>query len=151
MAIGERIRFFRILRGMTQQALGLLLGLPQHTAGTRIAQYETGSRKPKADRVSALAQALNVSPQALDLPNTESCDGVLHTLFLLEDLYGLRIRKGEGTLSFQVDKTASIAAAQLLPLLNVWACQQSRLEAGTLTKEEYDAWRYNFSIHHENV
>ena len=29
MAIGERIRFFRTLRGMTQKRLGMLLGFPE--------------------------------------------------------------------------------------------------------------------------
>ena len=28
MAIGERIHFFRLLRGMTQKYLGMALGLP---------------------------------------------------------------------------------------------------------------------------
>ena len=32
MAIGERIRFFRNLRGMTQKYLGQVVGLPEKTA-----------------------------------------------------------------------------------------------------------------------
>lgn len=44
MAIGERIRFFRNLRGMTQKWLGQAVGFPQKTADIRMAQYESGSR-----------------------------------------------------------------------------------------------------------
>ena len=41
MAIGERIRFFRNLRGMTQKWLGQAVGFPQKTADIRMAQYES--------------------------------------------------------------------------------------------------------------
>ena len=55
MAIGERIHFFRLLRGMTQKYLGTAVGFPERSADVRLAQYETGSRKPKADLTAALA------------------------------------------------------------------------------------------------
>ena len=46
MAIGERIRFIRNLRGMTQKYLGIMAGLPERTADIRMAQYEAGTRTP---------------------------------------------------------------------------------------------------------
>ena len=49
MAIGERIHFFRTMRGMTQKYLGMALGFPEKSADVRLAQYENGSRTPKAD------------------------------------------------------------------------------------------------------
>ena len=55
MAIGERIRFFRTLRGMTQKRLGMLLGFPEKSADVRLAQYETGVRTPKRDITASLA------------------------------------------------------------------------------------------------
>ena len=60
MAIGERIHFFRLLRGMTQKYLGMALGFPEKSADVRLAQYETGSRTPKADLTAALAEILDV-------------------------------------------------------------------------------------------
>lgn len=68
MAIGERIRFFRNLRGMTQKWLGQAVGFPQKTADIRMAQYESGSRTPKEDLVKSLAGVLEVSPLALRIP-----------------------------------------------------------------------------------
>ena len=56
MAIGERIHFFRLLRGMTQKYLGMALGFPEKSADVRLAQYETGSRTPKVDLTAALAE-----------------------------------------------------------------------------------------------
>ena len=74
MAIGERIHFFRLLRGMTQKYLGTLVGFPERSADVRLAQYETGSRKPKADLTATLAQVLDVAPQALDVPDIDKDD-----------------------------------------------------------------------------
>ena len=91
MAIGERIRFFRNLRGMTQKYLGQVVGFPEKTADIRMAQYESGSRTPKADLTNTLAQVFEVSPQALTVPDNDSYIGLMHTLFTLEDLYGLKI------------------------------------------------------------
>ena len=54
MAIGERIRFFRNLCGMTQKYLGQVVGFPEKTADIRMAQYESGSRTPKADLTNKL-------------------------------------------------------------------------------------------------
>ena len=54
MAIGERIRFFRNLRGMTQKYLGQVVGFPEKTADIRMAQYESGSRTPKAELTESL-------------------------------------------------------------------------------------------------
>ena len=104
MAIGERIHFFRTMRGMTQKYLGLAVGFPERSADVRLAQYETGTRTPKADLTSALAQVLDVSPQALDVPDIDSYTGLMHTLFTLEDLYGLTVSDADGELCLRVDK-----------------------------------------------
>ena len=54
MAIGERIHFLRNLRGMTQKYLGQAVGFPEKTADVRMAQYESGTRTPKADLTKRL-------------------------------------------------------------------------------------------------
>ena len=76
MAIGERIHFFRLMRGMTQKYLGTAVGFPERSADVRLAQYEIGSRKPKADLTAALAQVLDVAPQALDIPDIDGYIGL---------------------------------------------------------------------------
>ena len=63
MAIGERIHFFRTMRGMTQKYLGMALGFPEKSADVRLAQYENGSRTPKADVTAALAKVLDTSDE----------------------------------------------------------------------------------------
>lgn len=144
MAIGERIHFFRIMRGMTQKYLGMLVGFPERSADVRLAQYETGSRRPKAELTASLAQALDVAPQALDVPDIDSYIGLMHTLFTLEDNYGLTISKADGEACLRVDKGKCRAADDLLQMLTAWQEQAARLADGKISKEEYDQWRYNY-------
>ena len=144
MAIGERIHFFRIMRGMTQKYLGMLVGFPEKSADVRLAQYETGSRKPKADLTAALAQALDVAPQALDIPDIDSYIGLMHTLFSLEDIYGLIVSEADGEVCLKVNKDKSKDAAELLQMLTAWQEQAVKLSADEISREDYDQWRYNY-------
>ena len=144
MAIGERIHFFRIMRGMTQKYLGMTVGFPEKSADVRLAQYETGSRKPKAELTAALAQILGVSPQALDIPDIDSYIGLMHTLFVLEDIYGLTIGEADGEVCLKINKDKGKDAAELLKMLSAWKEQADRLSTEEISKEEYDQWRYNY-------
>lgn len=144
MAIGERIHFFRILRGMTQKYLGMLVGFPERSADVRLAQYETGTRKPKAELTAALAQALDVSPHTLDVPDIDSYVGLMHTLFTLEDLYGLTVSEADGEVCLKVNKDKGKDAVELLKMLYAWKEQTDKLSSGEISREEYDKWRYYY-------
>ena len=144
MAIGERIHFFRIMRGMTQKYLGMFVGFPERSADVRLAQYETGSRKPKAELTAALAQALDVAPQALDIPDIDSQIGLMHTLFALEDIYGLTVSESDGEVCLKVSRDKGKAAEELLQMLFAWQEQAAKLSAEEISREEYDQWRYNY-------
>ena len=143
MAIGERIRFIRNLRGMTQKYLGTLVGFPEKTADIRMAQYESGTRTPKDDLTKALADVLDVSPLALSVPDIDSQLGLMHTLFALEDLYGLKtnIADGEVTLYFDV---SNISDPSFFEMVTAWAEQAAKYKSGEISKEDYDKWRYRF-------
>ena len=144
MAIGERIRFFRNLRGMTQKYLGQVIGFPEKTADIRMAQYESGSRTPKAELTESLASALGVSPLALSVPDIDSYLGLMHTLFTLEDRYGLTVETGENGVSLRVDPRRGKDAAELSEMLTAWAQQAEKLRNGEINREDYDKLRYNY-------
>ena len=144
MAIGERIRFFRNLRGTTQKYLGQVVGFPEKTADIRMAQYESGSRTPKAELTENLAGALGVSPLALSVPDIDSYLGLMHTLFTLEDRYGLTVETGENGVSLRVDPRKGKHAAELSERLTTWAEQSEKYYNGDINREEYDKWRYNY-------
>ena len=149
MAIGERIRFFRNLRGMTQKYLGQVVGFPEKTADIRMAQYESGSRTPKAELTESLAGALGVSPLALSVPDIDSYLGLTHTLFTLEDRYGLTVETGENGVFLRVDPRKGKDAAELSEMLTAWAEQAERLRNGEINREDYDKWRYNYPKYDE--
>ena len=144
MAIGECIHFFRTMRGMTQKYLGMALGFPEKSADVRLAQYENGSRTPKADVTAALAQVLDISPKALDVPDIDSYIGLMHTLFTLEDRYGLHIDEADGEVCLKVDVRKSKDSARLHEMLCSWEQAAAMLKAEEITQEEYDRWRYRY-------
>lgn len=144
MAISERIHFFRNLRGMTQKYLGLQLGFPDKSADVRMAQYETGSRTPKADITTALAQVLDVAPEALNVPDIDSYIGLMHTLFALEDIYSIIVSETDGELCLKVNADKSKNATEVIRMLAAWNEQKAKLDAGEIDKETYDQWRYNY-------
>ena len=140
MAINERIRFFRQLRGMTLKYLGIQVGFPERSADIRMAQYESDKRTPKADLTEKLAATL----QALTVPDIDSELGLMHTLFALEDLYGIQIRNLDGELCLCLDKSDGRRFHSMRNLFSEWQRQAERYRNEEISKEEYDEWRYTY-------
>lgn len=144
MAIGERIRFIRNLRGITQKWLGQAVGFPPKTADVRMAQYESGSRTPKEDLVKAIANVLEVSPLALQIPDIDSDLGFIHTLFAIEDIHGIRAEKQGDEVHLIFDGSKRTMDESIFTMLSAWAEQSKKLRCGKISKEQYDHWRYTF-------
>ena len=119
-------------------------GFPEKSADVRLAQYENGSRTPKADLTAALAQILEVSPHALAVPDIDSYVGLMHTLFTLEDRYGLKICEcdGEIHLGWMCSRVKTLQG--LHEMLCAWGEQAAKLKSGEISKEDYDRWRYRY-------
>ena len=144
MAIGERIRYIRNLRNMTQKWLGMAVGFDEKTADVRMAQYESGTRTPKENYVADIAKALEVSPKALDLPDIDSYVGLAHTLFALEDLYGFHIGEIDGEVCLRLDKSKGMTYLSVFDIFTAWREIAVKLESSEISREEYDIWRYNY-------
>lgn len=143
MAIGERINFLRNLRGMTMKILGMKVGFEEKASDVRISQYENGVRTPKEPLLNALAETLEVSPQAINVPNIDSYLGLMHTLFALEDIYGLRMGEIDGELCLRLSKLGS-QYPTMFEIFSAWNEISKKYKDEQITKEEYDAWRYNY-------
>lgn len=59
--LGQKIKFVRKRRHITQKELGLLVGFSERNAGIRITQYEKGKRQPKEEVLRKIADTLGVS------------------------------------------------------------------------------------------
>ena len=150
MAIGERIHFFRNLRGMTQKYLGQSIGFDEKSADVRSAQYETGTRTPKDAYTSALAEVLDVSPKALNIPDIESNEGLMHTLFALEDIYGFKINNIDGEICISLKKFDNPSYPMLFNCLNTWWGKAADMRDEKISKDQYDEWRYHYSLADNN-
>jgi len=68
----------------------------------------------------------------------------MHTLFTLEDLRGLRISEVDGEVCITLDKSNGKVYDEMSRMLFAWLEQAKKLEAGEITKEDYDKWRYRY-------
>ena len=91
MSPGRRIRHYRMLRGMTQKALGVAVGFPESSADVRIAQYGSGARTPKRELLCQLAAPLGVSPSQLTVPRIKNSEELCSLLAALEDECGIEL------------------------------------------------------------
>jgi len=66
--VGENIKHFRKLRGMTQKELGDKCGM----ADSMIRRYENGGSLPKEENLTKIAQALGVSSLQLRMRGIEN-------------------------------------------------------------------------------
>lgn len=143
MSIANRIRYFRCRLGLTQKALGMLMGFSEKTAHVRICQYEAGSIQPSQKRIDELAQIFQVSAAAIKTPEIDTIAGLMHTLFLLEELYGFRFSEtGSG---FRLELPCPSDPA-LDSALRSWAEQTELFENQHITQSEYGYWKYCFTI-----
>lgn len=144
MAIGERIHYFRKRKGLTQRQLGQQMGFSERTADIRIAQYESGQRTPKADMIRELAGLLDVVPEAISVPDTDTYLGLMHTLFSLEDNYGLTVTVLDGQICLKQDLNHPKYDSSLAEDLASWNEIKTKLTTGSITRQTYDHWRYHF-------
>ncbi|EPC4490547.1 helix-turn-helix transcriptional regulator [Serratia liquefaciens] len=58
--VPQRLKSARLRAGLTQEKLGVLAGIDEATARSRISQYESGTYTPSFTTMCALARVLNV-------------------------------------------------------------------------------------------
>ena len=144
MAIGERIRWFRNAAGMTQNELGKRLGFSERTAVIRVGQYENEKRTPKQDMINQLAEIFDVAPEAIAVPNIDNYYGLMHTLFTLEDRYGLTVASIDGEVVLKQNVNHPDYDMTLADYLRYWNEMKTKLNNGSIRTAEYDHWRHSF-------
>ena len=110
------------------------------------------NRTPKADLTAQMAEALDVSPRAIAVPDIDSMDGLMHTLFALEDRKLIRIQNVDGLVCLRAEiAEGGTKAAELNSRLMSWEDEKGKLKAGKITKEEYDRWRYHYPDYDDSM
>ena len=139
MAIGNKIKRIRNLRGLTQKEFGRLIGFDEKTADVRVAQYESGTRTPKADLLRKMAEILDVNICYLSEPSLYSAEEIMFALFELDDNYPIKI------LDTTNEKHSVCFDSVLMDgFLSEWQIRKQELADGIITPEEYLEWKMNF-------
>lgn len=147
MYLGEKIAYFRNMRGLTQEYLGMRVGFPKRNADVRIAQYECAARFPKNDMIRKMAIAFKITPYALMIPDSENQIQLMQILFDWEDAFGLHVEEIDGRLCLCLGEESTPKTDVLEFLLNDWYEQRQRLMDGKMSREEYNDWRYAYPMY----
>ena len=140
MAVGDRIKRVRNIRGMTQRELGLAIGFDENSADVRVAQYESGTRTPKEDMLKKIAANLDVNFRSLYEPTLYAAEDVIYSLFELDEHYRIGLTEQSST---RVGVTFN--SKLFNGFLREWLVRKEELEDDEITKEEYMEWKLNWS------
>ncbi len=139
MNTGQLIRKYRKIRKLTQVQLAKSCGLTD----SAIRNYELGNRTPGDEQLTQIADALNVSVEALREIPLKSSRQALELLFRLSDQFSLQpLEKGEELVLAAPE--GSCMGPKLASALKAWRKQLDSLEAGESTQAEYEEWRASF-------
>lgn len=145
MAIGDKIKSIRTLRGMTQKELGLSIGLPAKSADVRIAQYEIGARVPKENLVKKIAKVLCIKPEYLLASGSINKEDIMRWLFYIDEYGMLDITSAKDSDSdSDLDKIVQITFPFLDEHLEEWYDKKQQFENGEITEDEYLEWKMNW-------
>lgn len=97
MTVGEKIRTYRKMRGISQKMLGQLAGGINEVT---IRKYEAGDRNPKPDQLLKIADALGISINIFMDFDIETVSDVLSLIFKMDEqldveFTGKKNKKGE--------------------------------------------------------
>lgn len=147
MAVGDRIKRVRNLRGLTQKELGHAIGFDDKTADVRIAQYESGTRTPKEDMLRKIAEILDVNYRSIYEPSLYAAEDVIYTLFELDEHYPINLHAIEDNtdpLSPEKHIAVNFNSHLLDELLAEWQQRKKDLADGIISKAEYMEWKLNW-------
>ena len=147
MAVGDRIKRARNLRGFTQKELGIAVGFDEKTADVRIAQYEANTRTPKQELLETIAEKLDVNYRALYEPTLYAAEDIMFTLFELDEHYSIHLHEvDDDTDPAYTSKHMAINFTSLLldSFMREWKIRKQEFYSGEITKEEYMEWKINW-------
>lgn len=140
MNLGQKIKKYRNLRGLTQQELGQKLGFAPKRAYARIGQYELNIMSPKTDIRKRIADELDVDISALSDNDYSSDIEIVRALFTMQEKYGVSLNKSEDgvSLTFNSDDSKNDL---ILTYLYAWCEAADKYKDNEI---EYEKWKGRF-------
>ena len=144
--LGQKIRFYRQIAGMTQKELGAACGVNEST----IRNYELGNRYPDSDTIFEISNALEISPYVLATPDPISAASSLQYLFSMEQTLDLTPTTIDGKVYLEVSSEIDVNDATVAPLSNLkrmfshWATMYEKFINEEIDEETYLLWQAKY-------
>ena len=144
--LGQKIRFYRQIAGMTQKELGAACGVNEST----IRNYELGNRYPDSDTIFEISNALEISPYVLATPDPISAASSLEYLFSMEKTLDLTPTTIDGKVYLEVSSEIDVNDATVAPLSNLkrmfshWATMYEKFINEEIDEETYLLWQAKY-------
>lgn len=144
--LGQKIRFYRQIAGMTQKELGTACDVNEST----IRNYELGNRYPDSDTIFEISNALEISPYVLATPDPISAASSLQYLFRMEKTLDLTPTTIDGKVYLEVSSDIDVNDATIAPLSNLkrmfnhWATMYEKFINEEIDEETYLLWQAKY-------
>lgn len=144
--LGQKIRFYRQIAGITQKELGSACGVNEST----IRNYELGNRYPDSDTIFEISNALEISPYVLATPDPISAASSLQYLFSMEKTLDLTPTTIDGKVYLEVSSDIDVNDATVAPLSNLkrmfnhWATMYEKFINEEIDEETYLLWQAKY-------
>jgi len=145
MTLGEKIKYYRNMRGISQETLGELSEINSAT----IKKYEYGIRNPKPDQLLKIANALGISIHVFMDFDIETVSDVLTLLFQLDEQVEMNfeMKKDKNGKPVPSSVKLSFKDADINSRLSKYITARNVREEFITDKESFDSEEdYNASI-----
>lgn len=138
MTVGEKIRTYRTMRGISQKMLGELAGGINEVT---IRKYEAGDRNPKPDQLLKIANALGISINIFMDFDIETVSDVLSLVFKMDESVDLEFIGDKDENGEYDPKTISIKFNNytINKKLATWARAKDLVQKVIDSKDEFDS------------
>ena len=148
MTTGEKIKYFRNMRGISQEMLGQLSGINSAT----IKKYEYGIRNPKPDQLLKISNALGISINIFMDFDIETVSDVLSLLFKMDEQIDMKFeaeKDEEGNFKPSTVKMSfknNMINKKICTYMKALEIRENLMNA----KNEHSEEEYNTSLQHIN-
>lgn len=138
---GSRIAFVRQFRMLTQNDVSDKLGITGECKRRTMTRYEKGERNPKCERLSEIAEILNVNINSIKLYDYKEPLDIFFTLMWLEELLPNYIVD-----LYNVPNVNEENVILLKRCINEWNYMKLKRSKREISYEDYIEWKLNYSI-----
>ncbi|MFR9193588.1 MAG: helix-turn-helix domain-containing protein [Anaerovoracaceae bacterium] len=132
MTLGEKIKFHRTMKGLTQKQLGDMTGIHE----VSIRKYESNKIAPKKGQLEKISQCLGVPFNTFIDTHISTDSDVLPLLFAIDEVFEVEITSDD-------NKTFKMNFKE--PMLNYflrdWQSMKQLLSVGGVSEDDYEMWK----------